>query len=451
MKLNCAPYHFFPITFAISALALSATASVRGEDVLTYHNNNARTGLNPSETILTAHNVNFAHFGLLYSDPADGKVDAEPLYVSNLNMPRAGTHNVLYVATEHDTVYAYDADTGKSLWQVTLLSEGEVPSDPRNSDQITPEIGVTSTPVIDRSAGPNGTIFVVAMSKDASGNYYQRLHALDLATGDETENGPVTVTATYPGLGPGSTNGQVSFAPGQYAERTALLLSKGVIYTAWTSHSDTPPYTGWMIAYDEKTLAQVSVINVDPNGAPVSSFLDDGSGNSFWMSGGGPAADASGNVYAISANGPFDPNLNAHGFPTNGDFGDSLLKFSTTGGLQVSDYFTPTNQQDDAAGDIDFGSGGVLLVPDLADASNHYRSLAVGAGKDSNLYLLDRTKMGKYNANANVIYQELDGALPGGVWSSPAYFDRHLYYVPLAAVSALLPSLRPGSERPPLH
>jgi hypothetical protein len=400
-------------------------------DVLTYHYDKARTGLNSQEAILAPGNVNVQSFGLLFSCPVDGKVDAGPLYVSGLNIPGFGLRNVLYVATEHDSLYAFDADNGTELWQVTLLKIGETPSDDHGCSNISPVIGITSTPVIDRSMGTNGTIYLVAMSKDSSGNYYQRMHALDLATGSETLNGPVTISASFPGVGPGSINGNVIFAPGQYAERCGLLLSNGVIYTTWTSHCDAAPYTGWMIAYDEKTLAQVKVININPNGAPASESLPGASGNSFWMSGAGPAADSQGNVYAISANGPFDSTLNSAGFPADGDYGDSMLKFSTTSRLSVADYFTPTNQQKDAEQDVDFGSGGVLLLPDMTDASRMVRHLAVGAGKDSNLYVVDRDNMGKYSSRSNQIYQELDGALPGGEWATSAYFDGHVYYGPV--------------------
>ncbi len=427
----------------IFVLALIGNYTLRA-DVLTYHYDKARTGLNSREAILAPGNVNINSFGLLFSCPVDGKVDAGPLYVSGLMIPGFGVRNVLYVATEHDSLYAFDADKGTKLWQVTLLKSGEVPSDDHGCGQITPEIGITSTPVIDRSMGTNGAIYLVAMSKDSSGNYYQRMHALDLATGSETLNGPVTISASFPGVGPNSINGNVIFAPGQYAERCGLLLSNGVIYTTWTSHCDIAPYTGWMIAYNEKTLAQVKVININPNGAPASRALPNGSGSSFWMSGAGPAADSQGNVYAISANGPFDSTLNSSGFPANGDYGDSILKFSTASGLSVADYFTPTNQQNDADGDVDFGSGGVLLLPDMTDASGVVRHLAVGAGKDSNLYVVDRDNMGKYSASSNQIYQELDGVLSGGEWATSAYFDGHVYYGP---VGGALLSFSFGSGR----
>ena len=211
-------------------------------------------------------------------------MDAQPLYVSALTLSGLGTHNILYVATEHDSVYAVDADSGTIYWQKSLLAAGETTSDARGCDQVTPEIGITSTPVIDRSAGSHGTIFLVAMSKDASGNYYQRIHALDLTTGSEQANSPMVVQATYPGTGDGSSNGTVSFSPGQYKERPGLLLVSGILYTSWGSHCDDRPYAGWMMAYTESTLAQTSVIDFAPNGSDAA----------LWNAGAGPAADALG-------------------------------------------------------------------------------------------------------------------------------------------------------------
>ncbi len=189
--------------------------------------------------MLTLTNVSSSTFGLLRTLPADGKVDAQPLYLAQLTIGSAA-HNVVYVATEHDSVYAYDSDTGNALWQVSLLASGERLSDTHNCSQVTPEIGITSTPVIDRTAGPHGAIYVVAMSRDNSSAYHQRLHALDVTTGAELFGGPVEITATYPTAGGGTT----TFAPGQYEERAALLLSKGILYTSWTSHCDAPQYTG---------------------------------------------------------------------------------------------------------------------------------------------------------------------------------------------------------------
>ena len=212
----------------------------QGVDVVTYHYDIGRTGLNPSETILTPSNVTSSKFGLLMLLPVDGKVDGQPLYLSNLT---AGgkARNALYVVTENDSVYAFDADTGAQIWKTSVLGANETSSGDHGCGQITPQIGITSTPVIDRSAGPNGTIFVVGMSLDQSGAYHQRLHALDVTTGAELANSPSEIHATYPGNGDANSGGILTFDPGQYAERAGLLLLNGVIYMGWTSHCDSEP------------------------------------------------------------------------------------------------------------------------------------------------------------------------------------------------------------------
>jgi len=386
-------------------------------DVATYHNDNARTGQNLTETTLTPANVNETSFGKLAVFAADGKVDGEPLYLSGLSIGGA-THNVLFVVTEHDSVYAMDADSGTALWKVSMLQSGETTSDARSCSQVVPEIGITATPVINRSAGPHGTIYVVAMSKDGSG-YHQRLHALDVTTGAEEFGGPATIQATFAGAGDNSSGGKVTFDPGQYEERSALLLLNGVIYTSWTSHCDNRPYTGWVMSYDAATLAQKSVLNLTPNGNE----------GAIWMAGAGPAADSSGNIYLLDGNGTFDGTLDSNGFPTQKDFGNGFLKLSTTGGqLGVADYFEMSNQMQENDTDIDLGSGGTLLLPDLTDGSGNVKHLAVGAGKDSNIYVVDRDNMGKYNPNANNIYQQVSGQLSGSVFSMPAYFNDTIYY-----------------------
>ena len=225
-------------------------------DVVTYHNDIARTGQNLKETILTTANVNSGTFGKLRSLSVDGKVDAQPLYLSNLANIAGGTHNVIYVATEHGSVYAFDADSGTQLWKVTTLGSGESTSDQRGCDQVTPEIGVTATPVIDRNAGTHGVIYVVAMSKSGS-TYFQRLHALDVTTGAEMFGGPKLIEASFPGTGDNSSNGRVIFDPAQYKDRAALLLLNGVVYITWASHCDIRPYTGWIMGYNQTTLAQI--------------------------------------------------------------------------------------------------------------------------------------------------------------------------------------------------
>ena len=389
-------------------------------DVTTYHYDNARDGLNAQETTLTPANVTSSQFGKTGFLPVDGHVDAEPLYVANVSIGGA-EHNVLYVATEHDSVYAFDADTGSQLWKVSVLGTDETTSDDHGCGQISPEIGITSTPVIDRHQGPNGSLFTVAMTKDSSGKYHQRLHALDLTSGAETGGGPTEITASYPGTGQGSSNGTVIFNPGQYAERAALLLANGTIYLGWTSHCDGQPYTGWVMAYSEASLQQTQVINLTPNGSE----------GSIWMSGDGLAADSSGNLYFLDANGTFDTTLDSNGLPTHGDFGNAVIKLSTSGKLAVADYFQPYNTVAESDADKDLGSGGEILLPDQTDANGTVRHLLIGAGKDGNIYVVDRDDMGKFVAGASAntnVYQVVTGGLPGGVWSTPAFFNGVLYY-----------------------
>ena len=385
-------------------------------DVLTYHNDLARTGQYLAETTLTPANVNAARFGKVAFLAADGKVDAEPLYVSNVSINGAA-HNVVYVATEHASVYAFDAENNTALWQRSLLGSGETTSDSHSCSQITPEIGVTSTPVIDRSRGANGVLYAVAMSKDSSGAYHQRLHALDLSTGAEVLGGPKEITATYPGTGAGSSNGTVRFDPKQYAERQALTLVGGNVYLAWTSHCDQQPYSGWVMAYSADTLAQSSVLNVTPNGSE----------GSVWMSGAGMASDGAA-LYFLDANGTFDTAVNSSGFPANGDYGNAFLKLSTSPKLAVADYFATFDTVAQSNRDQDLGSGGALVLPDLVDTSGATRHLAVGAGKDSKIYVVDRDAMGKFNSTRNAIWQEIDGQLGGGVFGMPAYYGGVVYY-----------------------
>ena len=405
----------------IAALVMTFASTARATDVVTYHNDVARTGQNLDETILNPSNVKSSTFGLLFTMPVDGKIDAEPLYLSSVSIPSQGTHNVIYAVTENDSLYAFDADNGSQLWQVSLLEENETPSDDHGCGQISPQIGITSTPVIDRSSGPNGTIYVVAMSVDKAGHYFQRLHALDITTGSEEFGGPTTVVARYPGTGDNSKNGYVYFDPAQYAERQGLLLLNGVIYTGWTSHCDDRPYTGWIIGYSESTLLRTSVLNVTPNGNE----------GAIWQAGAGMASDGDA-IYFLDANGLFDTTLNSKGFPINGDYGNGFIKLSTKNNkLRVADYFNMYDTVQESENDEDLGSGGALVLPPMKDAQSNTWHLAIGAGKDSNIYIVNRNNMGKFNPNNdNAIYQEIDGALPGGIWSMPAYFDGSVYYGP---------------------
>lgn len=405
------------ITSSTATLTVNP-ASTGTTDVLTYHNDIARTGQNLTETTLTTSNVNSAKFGKIGFLSVDGLVDGEPLYASQVAVPGNGTHNLLIAATEHGTVYAFDADSGTAIWKKSTLQSGETTSDGRSCSQVSPEIGITSTPVIDPSQGAHGAIYVVAMSKNGS-TYHQRIHALDLAQGTELFGGPVEVQASYPGTGDNSSGGNVVFDPSQYKERAGLLLLNGVIYTGWASHCDIRPYTGWIIGYNAATLAQTSILNVTPNGNE----------GAIWMAGAGLAADNSGNIYFLDGNGDFDQNLNANGFPSNGDYGNAFMKLSTTNNkLAVADYFEMFNQASENGNDIDLGSGGAMVIPDFTSGGQTVR-LAVGAGKDGNLYVVNRESMGKFNSSNNSkVYQALNGVLPGGVWAMPAYFNNTVYY-----------------------
>ena len=386
-----------------------------GTDVTTYKNDVGRSGLNSTESTLTTSNVNSTNFGLLRTLPVDGKVDAQPLYLSQLSIA-GGTHNVVFAATEHGSVYAFDANSGSVLWKMSTLKSGETPSGTLGCGQVTPEIGITSTPVIDRSAGAHGTIFVATMSLDASSHYHQRVHALDVTTGAELLGGPTEISASV-ATAAGGTN---VFDPAQYEERAALLLSNGSIYVSFTSHCDAPPYSGWIMSFAESTLAQSGVVNVAQNS---------NSGPSIWMAGGGPAADSAGNVYLLTANGAFETTLDAQGFPNLHDFGNSFVKIANSAGsLTVADYFALSDTVAASAADRDLGSGGAMLLPDLKDSGGTVHHLMVGAGKDGNLYVVNRDSMGKFSATANNIYQQLNGALPGGVFSTPAYFNNTVYY-----------------------
>jgi hypothetical protein len=411
----------------VSGVLLGCAApvcSALATDILTNRGDNARTGLNAHETILTKSLVSSSSFGRLYTKRVDGQVYAQPLYVSKqliVNGPSRGEHNVLYVATEHDSLYAFDADSGVKYWKTSLLLSGEspVPSSDLNFTAIEPEVGITSTPVIDRSAGPHGTIFVVAMSINAT-NVLYRIHGIDLATGKDRIT-PVIISASVSGTGPATT-----FVAKQQLNRAGLLLLNHIIYTCWASFDDIPPYAGWIIAYNENNFSStVAVFNTDPNG-PINETNDNlhGSGNSIWQSGNGPAVDANNNVYVATGNGPFD-SLNSSGFPAQGDYGDSVLKLTVTNGIAVFDYFTPFDQLASSAVDRDLASGGPMVL-NIVDSTGFSWPLLYQAGKDGNVYLLNRNSLGKFHST-NQIYQEIPNGVPNGVWSSPAYFNGSIY------------------------
>lgn len=404
----------------ILLLASSLGCCFGQTNVLTYHNDNARTGQNLTETILTPGAVQSSSFGKLFAVAMDGKVDAQPLYVSGVAIPGQGFRNVVYAATEHDTVFAFDADNGTIYWQLSLLKSGESPSDTRSCSQVTPEIGVTATPVIDTKAGSHGTIYLVAMSKDSAGNYYQRLHALDVTTGAEEFGAPVNIAAKYPGSGDNSSGGFVVFDPKQYKSRPGLLLQNGIVYTGWGSHCDIRPYTGWVMGYNQLTLQQTTVFNFAPNGNEAA----------LWASGGGMSADSNGNLFVAVANGTFDTTLNTQGFPSQGDYGNAYVKLTPQGsGLQASDYWTMDNTVSESSEDEDLGSGSLVLLPDVQDGNGNVRHLGTGAGKDGNIYVFDRDNMGHFDSAANAtLYQDITAGLGGGEYASPSWFNGAVYY-----------------------
>lgn len=402
-RVGCAAAAFALATGAAQAAPPSAT------DVLSYHADNANTGLYDHETVLTPATVNAQTFGLQRRVKLDGKVNAQPLYMAGLTVT-GQKHDVLFVATEHDSVYALDAVSGKTLWKTSVLGPGEQPSDPLGCSQVKPEIGITATPVIDANSG---TLYAVAMSKDSAGHYHQRLIALDVSTGKPRAHSPTEITASYPGDGDHSQDGKVVFDPKQYNERAALLLDHGTVYTSWASHCDHRPYTGWVIAFNAKTLQRSGVLNLVPNGNE----------GAMWSSGGGPVADAAGNVYVMDGNGSFDSHLDGQGFPANGDYGNAFVKLKLSGDkLAVVGYFQNQNQQYENDHDVDLGSGGPMLLGDPS------APLVTGAGKARNIYLLDTRHMGGFHPDGNQVHQELKHALDGPEFGSPAYFNHTVYY-----------------------
>jgi hypothetical protein len=395
-----------PLTVAVTSSNVS--------DVVTHHYDAMRSGTNTHELTLTPSNVNSTTFGKVAEFGVDGQIDGQILYLNQVAIPGAGNKNVLYFATENDSVYAVDADsisgtTATVLWKTRTLPTGDVPLTPSGAGcgYINP-VGIMSTPVIDRS---RNAIYVVASSKNSSGNVAHRLHALNLTTGAELFGGPTTITATFPKSG----GGTVTFQPNVQQERAALLESNGIIYTAWSGYyGDCGNYAGWVIAYSADTLSQAGAIDLVPNSGRAGS----------WLGGGGPAADSSGNVYL--------PTGNASGGNTPGisnDYGDTFVKLAATVPLVVADYFAPMNAIADDNADADMGSAAALLLPDLTDSGSVTRHLAVVAGKDGMMFVVDRVNMGQYSAIANNVYQEFasDGHEN---FSSPIYFNGRVYIGP---------------------
>jgi hypothetical protein len=371
-----------------------------------YRNDNFRTGQNLAESILTPTTVNASQFGLLFADAIDGAAYAQPLYVPTVTLPDQSVHNVIYVATENDSVYAFDADQqSPPLWHTSFINPSAgivpVPASDLGCGDLVPIIGITATPVIDPLSG---TLYVVSKVKLGPGSYQQQLHALDITTGTERSNSPVTIKASVPGTAKDAVNGIISFNPLLQHDRPALTLSKGIVYLSFASHCDIGPYHGWILGYDETSLTQVVVYNTTPNGSE----------GGIWQSGCGPGVDTNGDLLAITANGTFDTRS------PRVDFGDSFVRLTPSGRtMKVSTFFTPLNELTLEDDDLDMGSGGNLMLPDQPGPNPH---LMLSAGKVGILYLVNRDSMGGFNASGDQMVQELSGQITG-LAATPAYWQ----------------------------
>src|SRR6266404_684475 len=383
--------------------------------IATAQYDNARTGANLLETILTPQNVNAAQFVRIAFLPVDGDVYAQPLYIPRLEIPNKGLRNVLFIATEKDSIYTFDADTlsTEPLWQVSFVDAKKNISPVSARDVscpfLDPDIGITSTPVIDL---PSKTLYALARTRETeNGNWVFRhkLHALDIATGAEKFGGPVTIRGTYQGEKSLLSKGLTEFDPLRENQRAALLLAKGNVFITWASSCDVGPYYGWVMSYDARTLKQTGVLNVAP-GAKESGI---------WQADAGPAADSNGNVYLITGNGKFTAASGGR------DYGDSVLKIALTpNGLAVRDYFTPADQERLNDTDGDFGSGSALVLPDQPAPHPH---LLLAAGKSAKLYQLDRDNLGHFHQgdDSNAVQVVPAGAQSFG---APAYWNGHVFY-----------------------
>ena len=408
-----------------SASAVIGVTDLSG--VSTWRNDASRSGVNSQEYALTPQNVTTATFGKLFSCPVDGYVFAQPLWAANVSI--GGTpHNVAFVATENDSLYAFDADGPgcKSVWstaKVSFVPAGETvatPSDLHNNTALGPAVGITGTPVIDPASQ---TIYLVALSKNSSTNaIIQRLHAIDIATGQERPRSPVVIAASVIGTGYDNSNGTITFAAKMQKQRPALLLLNAVIYVAFAGFLDTDFYHGWLMGYDASTLNLVTVFN---------DTIDGGRGG-IWMSGGGPAADSQGNIYLLTGNGDFNANT------TGGrNYGDSFLKLGTSAGLSVSDWFTPFDQLNLAANDLDFGGGSAVVLVDLPGGPAAH--LVIGGSKAGTLYVLNRDSLGHFNSTDNSQIVQSFSVGNNGIYSSPLFWQNTLYAAANAAPLSAFP------------
>jgi hypothetical protein len=398
---------------AVSALAIQLILleTIAYAQVTTSQYDNQRTGATLNERLLTPRTVNPEEFGKLGEFKVDGAVYAQPLFLPAVEVPGKGTHDILFIATEHDSVYAFDAyrTTDLPLWHVSLLNKkkGETPVSMRAvaCPFIQPEVGITPTPVIDRKTG---TLYVLARTS-VDRQYFQFLHALAVTTGAEKFGGPKVIAASIRAHGDGAENGQVRFDPLRENPRASLLLINGVVYLTWASSCDVDPYHGWVMAYDAATLAQKAVLNVTP----------DGKQGGIWASDTGPAADSGGNIYVPTGNGTFDASSAGR------DYGDSVLKLKlTNAGIEISDYFTPFDQAKLSDADADLGSSGPLLLPDQPGTHRH---LLLQPTKNSTLYVIDRDQMGQFSGDGDAVVQRL--RMGGqGAYGAMAYWNGHVFF-----------------------
>ena len=393
---------------------LAAASAAAQTSVLTYHNDNARTGQYLSEFLLTPANVSAPHFGRRYSLPVDGAVYAQPLYLSRVKIPGNGLRNVLFIATSHDSLYAFDADDepasgAQPLWQISFLNPAHGVTTVSAADvqcPVIPELGIAGTPVIDANSG---TIYLIAVTREPGPQYAFRLHAIDVTTGAERTGSPVEIDP------PG-------FVPLSHKQRTGLLLSNGVVYSSWSGHCDLGTYHGWVMAHDAATLKLIAVFNDTPTG----------SGASFWNGGAGPAADAEGNIYVVSANGDID------GIPSDGTLDESVLKLSPAPRLALSEGFTPYNKEDLDANDLDLGSSGALVLPDETGSPAHPHLLFT-SGKEGRVYLLDRDSLGGVQTGSD---SKALASLPvssTSTFGTAAYFKGSIYLAPEKSPLFLFP------------
>jgi hypothetical protein len=440
------------------SVLLAAAASASKPPVVTFHNDPESTGQNLQETALNLVTVKAGSFGKRWTAAVDGQIYGQPLYLPGVDIkvgPHAGAHDVVFAVTQHDSAFAFDANSDVELWSKSFLTGPNVTTVPfkdvtPNAD-VTPEIGIASTPALDAAAG---MLYLTAKTKEliaGKEHYIYRLHALDITKGADRAGSPVVIGDStgdtfadivsgpeVKGNGEGGNGSVVRFNAKKHMQRCGITLTNGHLYLGFGSHGDNIPYHGWVLGYDEKTLQLTAAINLSPN---AKSNGPDLAGAAVWQAGGKLAVDPQGFLYFMTGNGVFDATL-ANSFPAHGDYGDSVLKLevdktSTQAhpnvngfGLKVVDYFTPFNQKPLTDADADLGSGGPLVLPDVAGGPND-RHLLVGAGKEGRVYLLNRDDMGKFHSNTDHVTQESGPAAVGandrsGIWGNPAYFRDHL-------------------------